>query len=181
MASRPGDLGARQVYCVARQRAGPHGEDTTSLLVSFENGVTGLAFCSIAAARNFRMAVYGSKGFAEVLTPAMDVFRFIRAVEGRASHLARIPDAEEIATPGFNSATAELAQFARCILDRQPYPVPLEEVLHGACVFDAAVESARINQPVMVSDVERRSGIERLMQIAPETRTGMGSSGLSPL
>ena len=144
----------REVYCVARQRAGPHGEDTTSLLVNFENGVTGLAFCSIAAARNFRMAVYGSKGFAEVLTPAMDVFRFIRAVEGRADHLARIPDAEEIATPGFNSATAELAQFARCILDRQPYPVPLEEVLHGACVFDAAVESARINQPVMVSDVE---------------------------
>ncbi|MBI4190476.1 MAG: Gfo/Idh/MocA family oxidoreductase [Betaproteobacteria bacterium] len=142
----------REVYCVVQQRADPHGEDTTSLLVNFENGVTGLAFCSLAAARNFRMAVYGSKGFAEVLTPTMDVFRFTRAVEGRASHLARIPDAEEIATPGFNSTTEELAQFARCILSRQPYPVPLGEVLHGACVFDAAVESARIRQPVMVSD-----------------------------
>lgn len=143
----------REVYCVAQQRAGPHGEDTTSLLLNFENGVTGHAFCSSAAARNFRMAVYGGKGFAEVLTPTMDLFRFIPAVEGRASHLARIPDAEEIATPGFNSVTEELAQFASCILARQPYPVPLDEVLHGVCVFDAAVESARTKVPVMVSEV----------------------------
>jgi len=142
----------REVYCVARQRAGPHGDDTTSLLLNFENGVTGHVFCSSAAARNFRMAVYGGKGFAEVLTPTMDVFRFIPAVEGRASHLARIPDAEEIATPGFNSVTEELAQFARCIIERRPYPVPLDEVLHGVCVFEAAVESARIKRPVMVSD-----------------------------
>ena len=140
----------REVYCVVQQRAGSHGDDTTSLILNFENGVTGLAFCSIAAARNFRMAVYGAKGFAEVLTPTMDLFRFIPAVEGRASHLAQIPDAEEIVTPGFNSTTAELAQFARCILDRQQYPVPLGEVLHGVCVFDAAVESARIKRPVIV-------------------------------
>ena len=120
--------------------------------MNFENGVTGLAYCSVAAARNFRLAVYGSEGYAEVVTPTMDVFRFMRAIEGRASHLARTPDAEEIATPGFNSATAELAQFARCILNREPYPVPLAEVLHGVCVFDAAVESARIKQPVMVLD-----------------------------
>ena len=142
----------REVYCVVQQRAGPHGDDTTSLILNFENGVTGLAFCSIAAARNFRLAVYGAKGFAEVLTPTMDLFRFIPAVEGRASHLARIPDAEEIETRGFNSTTAEMAQFAACILERQPYPVPLDEVLHGACVFGAAVESARIKQPVMVSN-----------------------------
>jgi predicted dehydrogenase len=135
-----------------QQRAGPHGDDTTSLVLNFENGVTGLAFCSIAAARNFRLAVYGAGGFAEVLTPTMDVFRFIPAVEGRASHLARIPDAEEIETRDFNSTTAELAQFAACILERQPYPVLLDEVLHGACVFDAAVESARIKQAVMVRD-----------------------------
>ena len=140
----------REVYCAVRQRAGPHGDDTTSLILNFENGVTGLAFCSIAATRNFRLAVYGARGFAEVLTPTMDLFRFIPAVEGRASHLARIPDAEEIVTPGFNSTTAELVQFARCVLERKPYPVPLDEVLHGVCVFDAAVESARINRPVMV-------------------------------
>jgi predicted dehydrogenase len=139
-----------EVHCVVEQRAAPHCADTTSLLLKFENGVTGLAFCSLAAARNFRLAVYGAEGFAEVVTPTMDVFRFIPAVQGRASHLARIPDPEEITTPHFNSTTEELAQFAKAILTGEPYPVPLDDVMHGACVFDAAVESARIKAPVKV-------------------------------
>ncbi len=147
------DLGGRirEVYCVSQQRAATHGEDTTSLIARFENGVTGLAFCSVAAARNFRVAVYGSKGFAEVVSPTMDRLRFIRAVEGRASHQAAIPDAEEIEAPGFNTVAAELSEFARSVLDGRPYPVPVAEVLHGVCVFVAAVQSARTGLPVAVS------------------------------
>lgn len=141
----------REVYCVAEHRAGPHGDDTTSLLLKFENGVTGLAFCSAAAARNFRFAVYGSKGFAEVLKPTMETFRFIPAVEGLASHLARIPEPEVIETPGFNSIAGELTRFAQCIRNGQPYPIPFEDILHGVCVFEAAVESARTQRPVPVA------------------------------
>jgi predicted dehydrogenase len=146
-------LGMRvvEVYCTSRQRASVHGEDTTSLMLSFESGVTGLAFCSLAAARNFRFALYGAKGFAEVVTPTMARFRFIPAVEGRASHLASIPDAEEIVSQGINTTVLELEAFARSITERQPYPVPLDEVLHGMHVFDAAVESARSGRPVAVS------------------------------
>jgi predicted dehydrogenase len=81
-----------EVYCVVRHGAAPYREAPTSLLLIFENGVTGLAFCSLAAARNFRLAVYGSGGFAEVITLTMDVFRFIPAMQGRASHLSPIPD-----------------------------------------------------------------------------------------
>jgi len=139
-----------EVNCVSERRAGPHGEDTTSLLVRFEGGGTGLAFGSIAATRNYRVAVYGSKGFAEVVGPTMDTFRYIPAVEGRASHLAKIPDAQEIATPGFNSVTEELVQFAACIRAGRSYPVPLEDVLHGVCVFEAAVESASRRRPAAV-------------------------------
>jgi predicted dehydrogenase len=141
-----------EVYCISEQRAYPHGEDTTSLLLRFESGVTGLAFGSIAAARNYRVAAYGSKGFAEVVSPTMDTFRFIPAVEGRTSHLARIPDAEEIVTPGFHTLAEELTQFAACIGAGRACPVPLEEVLHGVCVFEAAVESARTRRPVTVRD-----------------------------
>jgi predicted dehydrogenase len=141
----------REVYCVSEQLAGPHGEDTTSLLLKFENGATGLAFGSIAAARNFRLAVYGSQGFAEVVKTSMDTFRFIPAVDGQASHLAKIPAAEEIVAPEFNSVAEELAQFARCIRDRRPYPIPLDEVYHGVCVFEAAVESAASKKPVLVA------------------------------
>ena len=141
----------RKVYCVVTQRAVGYGPDTTSLMLEFENGVTGFAYCSAAAARNFRFAVYGSQGFAEVLGATMDRFRFVPAVQGRASHLAQPPDGETIETPHVNTTTEELRHFARAIESGTPYPVPLEDVMHGACVFDAAVESARIGQPVLVA------------------------------
>ena len=139
-----------EVYCVVRQRAVAYGPDTTSLLLKFENGVTGLAYCSAAAARNFRFAVYGSKGFAEVLGATMERFRFVPAVEGRASHLAKPPEGEVIETGHVNTTAEELRQFARSIAGGTPYPVPLADVMHGACVFDAAVESARSGRPVRV-------------------------------
>jgi predicted dehydrogenase len=43
---------------------------------------------------------------------------------------------------GFDMLNAELTAFARSIRDRRPYPVAIEEVLHGMSVFDAIVRSA---------------------------------------
>lgn len=148
------DIGGRirEVHCVSEHRAGPHGDDSTSLLLKLENGGTGLAFCSFAAARNFRLAVYGSRGFAEVQKPTMETFRFIPAAEGRASHLARIPEPETIETPEFNSVAAELKQFAQSIREGKPYPIPVDEILHGVAVFEAAVRSAKTGQPVTVAE-----------------------------
>jgi predicted dehydrogenase len=140
----------REVYCVTAHRAGPHGDDSTSLMMRFEDGVTGLAFCSNAATRNYRLAAYGSKGFAEVLKPTMETFRFIPAVQGRASHTAHIPEPEVIEAHGFSSIAEELTQFALCAVNGRAHPIPPEEVLHGVCVFEAAVESARTRQPVLV-------------------------------
>ena len=45
---------------------------------------------------------------------------------------------------------AELTAFARAIADNSPYPVPLEEVLHGMAVFDAVVESAQTKKIVAI-------------------------------
>lgn len=141
----------REVYCVVEQRAVSYGPDTTSLMLKFENGVTGMAYCSSAATRNFRFAVYGSKAFAEVLGATMDRFRFVPAVQGRVSHLAKLPEGELSETPHINTTTEELKAFARAIGEGTPYPIPLDEVFHGACVFDAAVESARTQKPVPVA------------------------------
>jgi predicted dehydrogenase len=139
-----------EVYCIVSQRAVAYGPDTTSLMLTFENGATGFAYCSAAAARNFRFAVYGSKGFAEVLGATMDRFRFVPAVQGRASHLAKPPEGDVMETGHINTTTEELRQFAQSIAGGTPYPVPLADVMHGACVFDAAVESARTGRPVRV-------------------------------
>jgi len=46
-----------------------------------------------------------------------------------------------------------MTAFARAILERTPYPVPLADVLHGMAVFDAAVASAATKQPVRVAQV----------------------------
>lgn len=142
----------REVYCVAANRGGPHGDDTTHLMMQFESGVTGLIYCSVAAARNHRIAVYGTKGFAEVLKPQMDTFRFIPVVDGHASHLARIPEPEVIEAPGFNYVGRSLTEFARCIREGTPYPIPAADILHGVAVLEAAIQSAATKKPVQVTD-----------------------------
>ena len=52
--------------------------------------------------------------------------------------------------PRFDMLNAELTAFARAIVDGEPYPVPLDDVLHGMSVFDAIVQAARSNQIVKV-------------------------------
>ena len=142
----------REVVCVAANRGGPHGDDTTHLMLQFDSGVTGLIYCSVAAARNHRIAVYGTKGFAEVLKPQMDTFRFIPVVEGHASHLARIPEPEVIEVPGFNYVGQSLKTFAHCIRDGLPYPISTTDILHGVAVLEAAIRSAATKKPVQVTD-----------------------------
>jgi predicted dehydrogenase len=51
---------------------------------------------------------------------------------------------------------AELTAFARAIVERTPYPVPLAEVLHGMAVFDAVVQSAKTRAPVRVAQQDQR-------------------------
>ena len=142
----------REVYCVAANRGGPHGDDTTHLMLQFECGVTGLIYCSVAATRNHRTAVYGTRGFAEVLKPQMDVLRFIPIVTGNASHLARIPAPEVIEHAGYNYVGKSLTEFARCIRESAPYPISTIDVLHGVAVLEAAIKSAAAKRPVQVTD-----------------------------
>ena len=37
----------------------------------------------------------------------------------------------------------KLVEFARCIEQKRPYPVLIDEVLHGMAVFDAVVRSGK--------------------------------------
>ena len=36
-----------------------------------------------------------------------------------------------------------IGEFARAIAEKRPYPVPIDQVLHGMAVFDALVKSAK--------------------------------------
>jgi predicted dehydrogenase len=138
------------VRCVtARTLPGPS-DDTTTVMLRFESGATGLIFCSVATATNFSFTLYGSKGLAEISRPNLARLRFVpTSVEAPTGPVAAPPD-EVSEHAGFDMLRAELTAFARAIRERMPYPVAIDEVLHGMSVFDAIVESARSNTIVTV-------------------------------
>ena len=56
----------REVHCIATRRVAPLVDDTTAVLVKLANGISAVFFCSFVTVPNYRLAVYGSKGVAEV-------------------------------------------------------------------------------------------------------------------
>jgi predicted dehydrogenase len=136
----------RQVYAEVARRAAPLADDTTDVLLRFANGASGHIFCSTAATPHYRMAVYGTAGFAEVLGHPMATFRMVPAGDG---HFSTSPP-EVTETPGFNMLTAELEAFAASIATGRPFPTPMEQILHGVAVFEAVAASAAQGRPVTV-------------------------------
>jgi predicted dehydrogenase len=137
----------RQVYAEVSRRAAPLADDTTDVILRFANGASGHIFCSTAATPHYRMAVYGTEGFAEVLGHPMATFRLVPAVGG-ASRTAG--EAQVTETPGFNMLTAELEAFAGAITAGRPFPTPLDQIMHGVAVFEAVAKSAASGRPVSI-------------------------------
>jgi len=59
----------RDVRCVTTRAIPSLSDDTTTVMLRFESGATGLIFCSVATATNFSFTLYGSKGLAEISRP----------------------------------------------------------------------------------------------------------------
>src|SRR5713101_8624542 len=72
----------RDVRCVtAPTISGPSEDTTTTVMLRFESGATGLIFCSVATATNFCFTLYGSRGLAEISKPNLQHFRFVPTSE----------------------------------------------------------------------------------------------------
>jgi predicted dehydrogenase len=141
----------REVHCVtARIIPGPS-DDTTTVMLTFESGATGLIFCSVATATNFAFTLYGSKGLAEISKPSLQSFRFVPTSDVAPTGPVTAPPDQTAEYPAFDMLHAEMEAFARAIESRTPYPVPIADVLHGMAVFDAIVESARTGRIVTVA------------------------------
>lgn len=134
-----------EVHCIATRRSAPNIDDTTSILLKFANGATGMIMSCLATAVTYRFAVFGSKGLIEIQKPTLDDFKFtpIPANVGGG-------EAEAINTPGFDTVQAELAAFAEAAKGGKPYPIPVEEVLHGVQAFEAVVRSSKSGMPEKV-------------------------------
>ena len=132
----------RDVRCVTARHFPGRADDTTTIMLRFASGATGLLFCSVATATNFAFTVYGTGGLGEITRPDLSRLRFApMAIAAPTGRVPAMPD-EIFEHPGFDTLRAELTAFARAIGGGKPYPVPLGEVLHGMAVFDAIVKSA---------------------------------------
>lgn len=141
----------RDVRCVTSRVIPGPSDDTTTMMLRFDSGATGLIFCSVATPTNFSFALYGSKGMAEISRPNLQTLRFVPISKEPPTGAVMAPPDEISEHPGFDMLNAELTEFARAIRERRPYPIPLEEVLHGMSVFDAIVEAARSDEIVRVA------------------------------
>jgi predicted dehydrogenase len=141
----------RDVHCVTARNYPGRSDDTTTIMLRFAGGATGLIFCSVATATNFEFTLYGSNGLAEISRPDMSRLRFAPTATTAPTGRVPAPPDEIFEHSGFDTLHAELKAFARAIRDGNPYPVPLADVLHGMAVFDALVESAKNSAIVAVS------------------------------
>ncbi len=135
----------------ARNYPGPS-DDTTTVMLRFDSGATGLLFCSVATATNFELTTYGTKGLVEISRPDLSRFRFAPTATAAPTGPVPAPPDEVLQFSGFDMLHAEMTAFARAIRDGASYPVPIGDVLHGMAVFDAVVESARRGEIVAVSN-----------------------------
>jgi predicted dehydrogenase len=127
-------------------------DDTTTIMLQFAGGASGLMFCSTATATNFEFIAYGPGGLGEISRPNLSRLRFAPAATAAPTgQIVAEPD-EILEFSGFDTLRAELTAFARAITKTEPYPVPIEDVLHGMAVLDAIVLSARSGETVAVSE-----------------------------
>jgi predicted dehydrogenase len=138
------------VQCVTARHGDGPSDDTTSILMRFDGGVTGAIFCSVATATNFSFSAYGTMGMAEIRGALLQRFRFVPISQQAPDGPVVAPPDQIVDHSGFNMLKAELIEFARCIRGKRAYPVGIDDVLHGMAVFDAAVQSAKTGGVVKV-------------------------------
>lgn len=106
-------------------------DDTTTAFARFASGATGYLGTLTATGRIVRLQVFGTRGWLHLLD----------------HHILEICDIDgavrRIEYPQVNMERAELEAFADAVAGVNAYPVPIEEVVHGVAVMEAAVRSSR--------------------------------------
>ena len=140
-----------EVYATSLRRAVAYdAEDTTSVMLGFASGMSGTLLSSLVTAVSYRLAAFGTKGCAELLTPEFDL-HFTPTPPAMPAGRHTQPPPEVIENRRFNGILAELEAFAAAIRGEAPYPIPPDQILHGVAAFEAIVQSAATHRPVKVA------------------------------
>lgn len=118
------------VLCISHGRAGLPIDDTTAMLLRFASGATGSLTTVAATARIWRFQLLGTKAHLEMRDPQTIV---VQPVAG-----ARLTTE----WPVVESERMELEAFAAACAGGPAYPLPVEQAVHGAAVFQALIASA---------------------------------------
>jgi predicted dehydrogenase len=140
-----------EVYCINVRRAAPHIDDAACVQMIMRNGMPASFFCSLSTALCYRIAVFGTSGFGEVLRPNYDTFQFTPTATGPMVGQFKPGESELAVTRDFDPVRAELEAFAKAIRDGQPFPIPPDDIRNVVAAFEAIVKSAATKQPVKVS------------------------------
>ncbi|XSC48379.1 Gfo/Idh/MocA family protein [Bradyrhizobium sp. RDT10] len=106
-------------------------DDTTDVQIEFASGCTGYLSTVTATARNWRLQVFGTEGWAEM--HGHEQLTFARVGQ----------DPETTCFAAVDIERAELEAFARFVLDQTEYPVPIDDVVKGIGALEATSKSVR--------------------------------------
>ena len=113
-------------------------DDTTSMLLKFDSGVTGYLGTIFATAELWRVHVFGSNGWLEMRSHE-DLYAC--ALEG---------EPEKITLPACDLERAALEAFADGVASGQRFVVPADQAVNGIAVLEAIVASAESGKPVQI-------------------------------
>jgi predicted dehydrogenase len=141
----------RELRCVTARNYPGRSDDTTTIMLQFTGGASGLMFCSVATATNFQFITYGTGGLGEISRRNLSRLRFAPAATRAPTGQIPAPPDEIVEFPSFDTLHAEMNAFARAIREGKHYPIPIDDVLHGMAVLDAIVASAQSGETVTVA------------------------------
>lgn len=140
-----------EVFCISSRRAVEiNTDDTTSILFRMKNGVSAYLGTMMATAGSFRLQVYGSSGWLRI--EGMTHVAGTSSEERRtrlfgACKFQPVKGEPEIwEAERCDLCLASLDAFAVAAEGGPAYPIPLDEMIHGAAVTEAIVKSAASGQ-----------------------------------
>ena len=144
-----------EVYCQSFRRAVPvDTDDTTSMLFRMRDGMSGYLGTMMATGPGFTFQVYGSKGWVRLegmthVAGASSEERRTRLF-GTCKFQPIKGEAQVWQAATLDIVKTSLDAFADAAEGGAPFPIPLDEMVHGAAVTEAVVRSAQTHALVQV-------------------------------
>jgi len=145
-----------EVYCQSFRRVVEvDADDTTSVLLRMKEGMSGYLGTMTATGGGFSFQVFGSKGYVRLegmthIAGAPSEERRTRLF-GNCTFKPIKGPAEVWTAERFDVSRAALEAFAEAAMGGPDFPIPLQEMIHGAAVTEMIVKSAATHKPEKIS------------------------------